>query len=74
MFQFRRLRHCDVRTISMVAQYETAAGTVSFTRARVDGELMLVRSYKMLTNEPSEASQDILAEISRVASAYPAIL
>lgn len=54
-FQFRHLRHCDVQNLGILLEYDTYDALVSFTRARVDGQIMVVK-YSALRDGSSERS------------------
>ncbi|KZV92349.1 hypothetical protein EXIGLDRAFT_76637 [Exidia glandulosa HHB12029] len=79
--EFRRLRHSDVRKLEMIAQRTLAAGVISWTGARVDGEVMVVRYIEadssQQSSEDNSLSRDyteVIRGLSTVQASHPHVV
>ncbi|KZV95563.1 hypothetical protein EXIGLDRAFT_735108, partial [Exidia glandulosa HHB12029] len=72
--EFRRLRHCDVRKIGVLAQHDCPEGLITWATARIDGEVMAIRYLEMVdqtslvlpaSKSKSAASWDVYPDLLR---------
>ncbi|KZV93932.1 hypothetical protein EXIGLDRAFT_748895 [Exidia glandulosa HHB12029] len=82
--EFRRLRHCDVRKIGVLAQHDCPEGLITWAAARIDGEVMAVRyleiadqtslalpTSKRKSAAPWDGYPDLLRGLSSVHASHP---